>query len=159
MDFDTVFNRVITYEQGYVNNPKDPGGETNWGISKRSHPNIDIKSLTKEKAKQIYKIEFWDVIIGDGLPSSMAFQSMDFAVNSGIQTAIRYLQRTIGVADDGHFGPISLAAIKKISESDLVMRFNAERLDYMTRLSNWDDASKGWARRVAQNLRYGALDT
>jgi lysozyme family protein len=87
------------------------------------------------------------------------FQLFDFAVNSGIETAIRYMQRALCVADDGHWGPISIAKAHETSESDMIMRLNAERLDFMTRLKNWPNTSKGWARRIAQNLRYGAIDS
>lgn len=158
-NFDTIFTRILGHEESYVNNPKDPGGETKWGISKRSYPNLDIKNLTKNDAKHIYLTDFWLVIRADKLEDGIAFQLFDFAVNSGISTAIRYLQRAVGVVDDGHFGPKSLDALDKISESDLIMRFNAERLDFMTRLKNWPNASRGWARRIANNLRYGAEDS
>lgn len=159
MTFDTVFDRVIGHEAAYVNDPNDPGGETNWGISKRSYPRLIIKELTREQAKDIYRVDFWQRINGDRLPDGVAFQLFDFAVNSGIETAVRYLQRAAGVADDGHWGPVSQAAIDGATESDLIMRLNAERLDFMTRLSHWPDFGRGWARRIAQNLRYGADDS
>lgn len=159
MGFNEVFDRLIGHEGGYVNNPKDPGGETNWGISKRSYPNVNIKQLTRDGAKAIYKRDFWDRINGDKLSPSLAYQAFDFAVNSGIETAIRYLQRALGVADDGYWGPATANALYKCSESDVVMLYLAERLEFMTKLKNWEDASRGWSRRIAQNLRYGAQDT
>lgn len=159
MNFQDAFDRLIGHEGGYVNNPEDPGGETNWGISKRSYPNIDIKNLTRDGAKAIYLRDFWNRIKGDKLYDGVAYQLFDFAVNSGIETAVRYFQRAIGVADDGHWGPLSQAAADAMSETDSLMLINAERLDFMTRLSNWPNASKGWSRRIAQNLRYGAQDS
>lgn len=159
MDFDTAFNRLIGSEGGYVNNPNDPGGETNWGISKRSYPDVDIKSLTREDAKAIYRRDFWNRIHADDLYDGVAFQIFDFAVNSSIETAVRYLQRAVGVADDGHWGPVSAAAAKAASETDTLLLLNAERLDFMTKLKNWPDASRGWARRIAQNLRFAAEDS
>lgn len=159
MTFDTVFDRVLGYEGGYVNNPNDPGGETNWGISKRAYPNLIIKDLTREDAKNIYLRDFWNVIKLDDAKDSVAFQLFDFAVNSGISTAIRYYQRAVGVADDGYFGPVSMAAATKFTEPELIMKINGERLDFMTRLKDWPNASKGWARRISQNLLYGSLDT
>ena len=59
MNFDQAFDRLISNEGGYVNNPADPGGETNWGISKRSYPDVDIANLTREGAKAIYLRDFW----------------------------------------------------------------------------------------------------
>ncbi len=158
MTFDEAFDRVMGSEGGYVNDPNDPGGETNWGLSKRSYPDLDIRNLTREGAKPVYKRDFWDRIDGDGFTDAVAYQVFDFAVNSGIQTAIRYLQRAVGVADDGHWGPVSAAAAATMSETDTLMRLNAERLEFMTRLSNWPSAGKGWARRIAANLRYAAAD-
>jgi len=157
--FDGVFDRLIGHEGGYVNNPNDPGGETNWGISKRAYPNIDVKALTRDGAKVIYRRDFWDRLKADGFHDGVAYQLFDFAVNSGIETAVRYLQRAVGVADDGHWGPASAAAATALSESDTIMRLNAERLDFMTKLKNWPDASRGWVRRIAGNLRYGAEDS
>lgn len=159
MNFDAAFDRLIGHEGGYENNPADPGGETNWGISKRSYPYVDIKSLTREQAKGIYHRDFWNRINADRLADGVAFQLFDFAVNSGIETAVRYFQRSLGVADDGAWGPRSQAAADKTSESDQIMGVLAERLDFMTRLSNWPNASRGWARRIAANLRFGMEDS
>ena len=159
MTFDNVFDRLIGHEGGYVNNPKDPGGETNWGISKRSYPHLNIKTLTRGEAREIYCVDFWKRVNADKLPDGVAFQLFDFAVNSGIETAVRYLQRAVGVADDGHWGAVSQKATDATSETDMIMLLNAERLDFMTRLKNWPDAGKGWARRISQNLKYGADDS
>ena len=80
-------------------------------------------------------------------------------MNSGIETAVRYFQRAIGVADDGHWGPVSQRAAEGMSESDMVMGLCAERLDFMTRCSTWSSHGKGWARRISNQLRYGVQDT
>jgi len=159
MDFNQAIERVLGSEGGYVNNPADPGGETNWGISKRAYPNTNIKALTRVEAIKIYKNDFWDLIHAEELFDGVAYQTLDFAINSGISTAIRYLQKALNVADDGHWGPVTRNAAKAMTESDQIMRLNAERLDFMTRLKNWPDASRGWSRRIADNLRYGAIDS
>jgi len=157
--YDVAFDRLIDHEGGYVNDPNDPGGETKWGISKRSYPHLNIKDLTREDARQIYLTDYWDKVNGEKLHDGVAFQTFDFAVNSGIQTAIRYLQRALGAADDGHWGPRSQAAADAMSESDQIMRLNAERLDFMRKLKNWPHHGAGWAGRIANNLRYGAEDS
>jgi lysozyme family protein len=159
MNYDTAFDRLIGHEGGYVNDPSDPGGETNWGVSKRSYPNLDIKNLTRAKARDIYYQDFWLPIAGDRLHDGVAWQLFDFAVNSGIGTAVRAYQRALGVADDGHFGPASLAASRSMAESDQIALLLAERLDFMTRTKNWPHHGKGWARRIAANLRFGASDS
>jgi len=157
--FDLAFDRLMGHEGGYVNNPADPGGETNWGISKRSYPDVDIKNLTRDQAKEIYRRDFWDSGQMDQFDPAVAYQTFDFAVNSGIETALRKLQRAASVADDGHIGPVTVAAIRAMSVADIIMRFTAERLDFWTALSTWPTFGKGWARRAAQDLRYAATDT
>ena len=156
MNFDKAFDRLIGHEGGYVNDPRDPGGETKFGISKRSYPNLDIANLTVEQAKAIYLRDFWEPL-GDAHPA-IKFQVFDFAVNSGIQTAIRKLQAAIGVADDGHFGAVSSAALQAMDVNDVLMRFVAKRLRFWTALSTWPTYSKGWALRAAGDLEYAAED-
>lgn len=158
MSFDTSFDRLIGNEGGYVNDPADPGGETNWGISKRSYPTTNIRDLTRETAKAIYWTDFWLRVHADELDSLTAFQALDFAVNSGIETAVRKLQTAVGVADDGHWGPVTLAAVKALPPAVLAFRFLAERLDFMRRLKNWPSAGAGWAGRIAADMRFAAQD-
>lgn len=158
MKFEQAIERVLSHEGGYSNDPNDPGGETQWGISKRSYPALNIKALSRLGAIEIYKKDFWQRIHADELFDGVAYQTLDFAINSGIETAVRYLQRALNVADDGHWGPQTMNAAKTMSESDQIMRLNAERLDFMRKLRVWPSFSSGWAGRIAQNLRYGAED-
>ena len=79
-NFDDFIGRVLTHEGGYVLDPRDPGGETRWGISKRSYPHVDIKNLSRESAVGIYRRDFWDRVQGDKLPRSFSFQALDAAV-------------------------------------------------------------------------------
>lgn len=159
MDFDMAFSRLMENEGGLVNDPNDPGKLTKYGVSQRSYPNLDIAALTLEDCKAIYKRDFWNRIHADELHDGVAFQAFDFAVNSGIETAVRKLQAALGVADDGHWGPVTTAAAKAMSETDQIMRLNAQRLRFMSRLTNWPNASRGWARRIADNLDYGSVDS
>jgi len=151
--FDLAFDKLIAHEGGTSNNSKDPGGLTRFGISQRSYPTLDIAALTLAEAKQIYRRDFWDRAQCDRLPPGLAFDVFDCAVNSGIGQATRFLQRASGVADDGHIGPLTLAAIQRWDPEALQARFNGHRLDFMTRLSTWDVFGRGWARRVAANLQ------
>ena len=152
-EFDSAFERLIGHEGGYVSDQRDPGGETKFGVSKRSYPDLDIKSLTIEQAKAIYKRDYWDRAHCDSLHPIIAFQVFDAAVNGGIGQSIRFLQKAVGVADDGVIGPLTLAAIQRRETAELIARFNAERLEFMTKLSTWEIFSKGWARRIASNLK------
>jgi len=151
--FDQCFDKLISHEGGYVNHPTDPGGETNYGISKRAYPSLDIKALTLADAKAIYKRDYWDRAQCDQLPSQLSYLVFDAAVNSGIGQSIRFLQRAVGVADDGSIGPITLSAAKRMDTNSLCARFLGHRLEFMTKLSTFDVFGKGWARRVADQLK------
>jgi lysozyme family protein len=151
--FDSCFEKVVAHEGGYVNDPRDPGGETNWGISKRSYPSVDIKALTVDEAKAIYQRDYWERAQCSKLPPNIAYLVFDAAVNSGIGQSIRFLQRAIGVADDGAMGPLSLAAVGRMDAESVAARFLGQRLDFMTRLSTWETYGKGWSRRIADQLK------
>ena len=90
LDFDQAFDRLIAVEGAYVFDPRDPGGETKYGISKRSYPALSIANLDLGTARAIYRKDFWDVL-GDDCHPAIRYQAFDFAVNSGIQTALRKL--------------------------------------------------------------------
>lgn len=158
IDFDTAIERVLGHEGGYVNDPADPGGETNWGISRRSYPSLDIKNLTREDAKAIYKRDFWEPVASKVSDTALVYQMLDAAINHGMDNAIRFLQRALDVADDGHFGPRSAAALVMSDIKDVHLLFMAERLEFWTRLARFDRYGRGWVRRGAQQLRYIAQD-
>lgn len=156
--FDKLIDRVLAHEGGYVWDRNDPGQETHWGISKRAHPNLDIKRLTREQAVEIYRTDYWNRIQGDKLPAGLAFQVLDAAVNHGVGNAVRWMQRAAGVTDDGIIGPVTLAALQKAHVADVVLLFNAERLDFYASLTTFERFGRGWTRRVAANLRYAEKD-
>jgi lysozyme family protein len=85
---------IFKWEGGYVNDPSDPGGETNFGISKRSYPNLDIKNLTRQAAQEIYQRDYWNAIKGDTLDGSLACVALDTAINMGVSRANQFLQQT-----------------------------------------------------------------
>lgn len=157
LTFDQAFDRLISHEGGYVNDPRDPGGETKYGISKRSYPMLNIRNLDLDTAKAIYRRDFWNVL-GDDCHPAIRFQAFDFAVNSGINTALRKLQKVLHVADDGHFGPVSRQALGALPVSYVLFLYSAERLEFLSLLSTWPTYGRGWAHRIAKNLRYSAID-
>ena len=156
--FDYFIERVLVHEGGYVNDPRDPGQETRWGISKRAYPHLDIRNLTRAQAIDIYRRDFWQRVRGDELPREFAFQALDAAVNHGIGNAVRWMQRAAGVADDGVIGPVTLAAVQRAQPADLVLRFNAERLRFYAKLTTFGTFGRGWVNRVAGNLDHAATD-
>lgn len=157
-NFDKAFVELLGNEGGYSNDHHDPGGETMWGITiavARENGYVGaMKDMDQSIAKTIYERKYW-LPSFDQLPYAVAFQVFDGAVNSGVGQSVRWLQRTLGVADDGKLGPVSLDAAIKSDPLKLVLGFNAERLMFMTKLANWPDSGKGWARRISGNLKKG----
>lgn len=152
MTFKKAFKKLIGHEGGYVNHPDDPGGETNFGISKRSYPGEDIAGMTLDRAKVIYFRDYWLKAGCDKLPHPVDFLQFDAAVNSGVVIANMWLQRAVGTAEDGVLGPITLAAVEALHPYELAARVSSIRLNFMTRLSTWSSFGRGWARRIAGNL-------
>ena len=151
MNFDRAFDIIIGHEGGYVNDPRDPGGETKYGISKRAYPNEDIKNLTLDRAKELYKRDYWNALEAETLPDAARLMVFDCAVNCGVTAAKKLLQRSIGVKDDGIIGPATRRAIS--TAVNLPMKFAGFWLQYYTDLPGWPTYGKGWTRRVANDLR------
>ena len=156
-DFDKAFELLIGNEGGYVNNPKDPGGETNWGITKAvavaNGYAGDMRTMPKETAKGIYKKMYWDKLQCDQLGFVVAFQLFDAGVNHGNSQAVKFLQRALSVVDDGVIGAKTIAATNSLDDLQIVMLFNAERIEFYSSLKTFSTFGKGWVRRVASNLK------
>lgn len=146
-NFDRCFAAVIGLEGGYVNDPKDPGGETKYGISKRAHPAEDIKNLTLERAKEIYRRGYWEPIRGDLIPAPLDAYMFDAAVNQGTDAAIRMLQKVIGVAQDGVFGLDTQKRVQTASKEQAAL-FMAERALRYYGTRNFDLYGRGWLKRL-----------
>ena len=160
--FDIIFERLMLHEGGYVNHPNDPGGETMWGVTKRvaqAHGyHGSMRKLPKALAKQITEKSYYKAVKGDQLDRLIAWQLTDAAYNHGNRQAVKFLQRAVGVTADGLIGPRTLAATAEMDKNDVVLLFNAERIEFYTGLRGWISFGKGWARRVANNLRFAAVD-
>ena len=156
-DFDKAFDLLIGNEGGYVNDPKDPGGETNWGITKTvavaNGYAGDMRSMPKDTAKGIYKKMYWDKLQCDQLPFVVAFQLFDAGVNHGNSQAVKFLQRALSVVDDGVIGAKTIAATNSLDDLQIVMLFNAERIEFYAALKTFSTFGKGWMRRIASNLK------
>lgn len=153
MDFDQAFERLIGHEGGYVNDPRDPGGETKYGISRRQYPGEDIKGLTLDRAKYLYRRDYWGPAGCDVVPDMIKFDLFDTAVNSGYKTAIKMLQKAVVELPDGGLGPHTLQAVLSMPPLRLLARFNGYRLDYLNDLPTWPAFGRGWSQRIAENLK------
>jgi lysozyme family protein len=158
--FHACWAALLGNEGGYVDNPADPGGATNWGITQavaRAHGYAgDMRELPQSLAESIAKAEYWDAVQGDQLPAPLDFQVLDGAYNSGTGQSARWLQRLIGVAIDGDIGPLTIKAVQSMCElhgvDTLILGYNAQRLDFLTSLNTWETFGRGWANRIAHNL-------
>lgn len=156
MNFDDSFTRLLGSEGGYSNNPADPGGATNFGVTQavaRANGYAgDMRDFTQAQAKAIYRRLYWDAVKADALPDGVRFDIFDGAVNSGVGQSVRWLQRAVGAEADGVIGPKTLAAVASLPPALVCARYNGQRLMFMTGLSNWPTFSRGWAKRIANNL-------
>jgi len=148
MEFSKAIQFILNAEGGYVNHPKDPGGETNYGISKRSYPNLDIKNLTKEAATEIYFKDFWQRLSIDSLPPMLRLPVFDCAVNQGPHFAIGTLQAVLGVAVDGKIGPVTLQKASSCSAERILSKYMWRRLEKYQINSKWGTFGTGWALRL-----------
>lgn len=155
-NFDRAFEDLLGNEGGYSNDPRDPGGETIWGITVRvareNGYDGEMRNMSIEIAKRIYRRKYWVPEL-DQLNYSIAFQLFDAVVNSGFNGPIRWLQRTVGAVDDGVLGPKTLELVNQADPLKVVIGFNVERLTFYTNLVTWDAFGRGWTRRVINNLR------
>ena len=148
MNFDLAVELVIGFEGAYVNDPSDPGGETKWGISKRSYPDLDIRSLSTNDAKLIYKRDYWEKTRCDKMPEGIRLAVFDCAVNQGISFAAKTLQKLVGAKPDGQIGPKTLGKVDKKNPVELLVNFMTERQLHYANLSTFPRFGRGWTRRV-----------
>ena len=153
--FDQAFEIVVGHEGGYSNNPNDPGGETKFGISKRSYPNLNIAQLTLDQAKAIYAADFWKRAGCDLCDPGLALVLFDAAVNNGVGQAVRWLQAAVGASADGAIGPATRAAIANADPQEALVAMHAARIHFMAGLSTWSTFGRGWSKRLA-HLPYQA---
>ena len=156
--FDDAFDALIGNEGGYVNDPRDPGGETMWGVTARvarsSGYTGAMKDLPRDTAKAITKRLYWDPLRLDSFDPRVAFQILDANYNGG--HAVIWMQGAAGVAVDGLIGPQTVAAVQAVDPLRFMLRWNALRLTYYTSLKTWPTFGKGWTNRIASNLKKGA---
>ena len=164
-NYDECLKTILHHEGGYVNHPKDPGGETNRGVTKRVYQEHggtkDMKDLVVEDVAPIYKKGYWDRMKGDDLPGGLDLCVFDFGVNAGPNRAAKFLQKMIGTTVDGGIGPNTLAKVEEYirenGEHEAVNKYQEMRQKYYEQLSTFDTFGKGWTRRVEETTKL-ALD-
>jgi lysozyme family protein len=149
-EFRYAVEEVLRSEGGYSNDPRDPGGETNFGISKRAYPSLDIAKLTKDDAVAIYHRDYWLAVKCDQLPPALGVVVFDAAVNQGVKRAIQMLQSAIGVAVDGVIGPQTISRAKLAPKTALIA-FTTERILHYAGLPAFKTYGKGWVSRAIRS--------
>lgn len=156
-EFHKAIHGLLEREGGYVNDPADHGGETKYGISKRSYPQFNIMDLTRQDAIDIYCEDFWGPLNADHIVSqAVANVLLDFAVNTGKSRAVRLIQQLTNVTIDGFLGPITLDAINQADGEKLAMQFTLQRVDFYRELAAKRKSNKkfliGWINRALKAL-------
>lgn len=167
---DLYLPQLLQFEGGFVDDPADPGGATNRGITLATfqryaqsllgeQPTLDaLRALTVEQAGVIYRAAYWDKLDGDQIASQpLAEIVFDFYVNAGTEAILllqRILQQTgaTGLATDGEMGPVTLAALQAADQAPVYALYRQGRIDYYERLAQErpvdDKFLKGWLARA-----------
>lgn len=156
-NFQTLLNHVFQTEGGFVNDPRDPGGMTNHGVTKEvweafvghSVDEDDMRALTSSDVAPVYKANYWDKVSGDALPDGVDYAVFDFAVNSGIKEAAMVLQQIVGVETDGSIGPKTLAALADHVPAEVVIKVCDTRQHFLEHLTTFAIYGHGWTTRIA----------
>lgn len=156
MRFDRAVNIVLKHEGGLSENPADPGGITQYGISLRAYPHLGedgIRSLTKTHARELYHRDYWEPIRGDDLPWPAAMVTLDAAVHSGVHKASEWLQMVVETTVDGKIGPKTIGAAFDCEQSQLCRAYTDLRLAFLRTLHTFDQFGRGWEDRALNTLQ------
>ncbi|WP_233203887.1 glycoside hydrolase family 108 protein [Novosphingobium sp. HII-3] len=154
--FARALSLILRHEGGFVNHPKDPGGMTNLGVTRktlegwrgRAVTEAEMRALTPAAVAPIYRKNYWDAARCDDLHPALALCVFDFAVNAGPGRAVKLLQSIAHVPVDGAIGPQTIAAANKLDPADAARRYSEARRAYYRSLSTFPTFGKGWLRRV-----------
>ena len=153
---------ILHHEGGYVNHPKDPGGITNMGVTKRVYEEwvgheVDadtMRALTEDDVAPIYEKNYWGRVKADNLPAGLDLCVFDFGVNAGTGRAAKYLQRLVGAGVDGAIGPGTLGKVDEFVEANgvevAIREYQDARQGYYESLSTFETFGRGWTRRVSE---------
>lgn len=156
--FDNFFKTLMLLEGGFVNSPKDPGGATKMGITKKAWEAYkgrevslqDMQGIKETDAYDFYHAEYWQRILGDLLGYGIDICVFDAAVHSGVHQASKWLQMCVGVPEDGRIGLITYRATAHTPREILISRYCALRAEKMADFPAFETYRKGWLKRVAR---------
>jgi lysozyme family protein len=159
-NFDHCLQMLLHHEGGFVNHPKDPGGMTNLGVTKkvydawigRESTEAEMRALTPADVGPIYKKNYWDKVRGDDLPAGVDWAAFDWAVNSGAGRPAKAIQRIVGATQDGAIGPKTLQAVMDVEPEKIVEGVYDIRQKFYESLKTFDTFGRGWTRRNQETL-------
>ena len=154
-NFDIAFKKTMGFEGGYVDDKDDSGGETKYGISKKIFPNLNIRELTLNEAKDIYNKNYWKKIKGDKINDQhVANNIFDCSVNIGVGSCVKIVQIIVNVKDDGIIGSITLNAINSLEPTCLVNMIKLKRIEYYKEICRKKKQNRkfffGWVKRTLE---------
>ena len=155
--FEQCLALVLKHEGGFVNNPKDPGGRTNLGVTQKVWEDwvghevteAEMKALKITDVAPLYKTNYWDKISGDSLPLGVDYATFDMAVNSGVSRAAKTLQQVLSVVPDGKVGKATIDACEAANAREIATGICEKRLAFLQSLPTYGTFGKGWSNRVA----------
>ena len=156
-NFEQAIKKTLESEGDYSNNPSDSGKETRFGISKKAYPYEDISSLTIERAKELYKRDYWDKVAGDRIISQAIAESiLDFSINAGISTSISLAQRVVKTTADGIIGQNTIAAINAMAPEYFLNCFAVLKVKRYISITESNSKNRefffGWIKRTVKDL-------
>jgi len=153
-NFQECLDLVLKSEGGWVNNPADPGGETNLGVTKRvweeyvGHAVKTMKNLTKDDVAPMYELKYWRPCYCEVLPRGLDFVVFSMGVNAGPGRSVKLLQQSIGCVPDGVIGPRTRELISASNSANLIAKFSETRREYYRSLKTFPIFGRGWLSRV-----------
>tara|TARA_Y100001963_G_scaffold116261_1_gene161483 strand:+ start:544 stop:1062 length:519 start_codon:yes stop_codon:yes gene_type:complete len=166
-NFEHCLSLVLHHEGGFVNHPKDPGGMTNMGVTKKVYEKYmerevteqEMRDMPGEHVQDIYKRKYWDKVKGDDLPSGVDWCIFDFAVNAGPSRAAKTVQQFVGAGIDGVIGPNTIKKIEAYPAGikGVIETYTAQRSQFYRNLKTYATFGKGWDRRTYET-RKQAID-
>lgn len=152
----TCLDWVLEREGGYVDNPRDPGGVTNMGITietlsrylGRQATVVDMHVMTRQLAGEIYYHDYWHANRCDEMPPGVNLIMLDCVVMSSPVTVRKWLQAAVLVPQDGVLGPKTMEALAHCRPGLVVQSMTAYRLQHYQSLPTWDTFGRGWTARI-----------
>jgi lysozyme family protein len=154
-DLSACLAHTMSYEGLFVNDTRDPGGPTNYGITfatlraiRKSATVQQLRALTPDDAQAIYRTLYYVPVGAELLPAGVDLMAGDMAVNAGVLASARILQQALGLTQDGHVGPVTIRAAVAADPTSLIVAMGVLQASFYRGLGNFSAFGTGWLNRV-----------